>query len=85
MRYLQKAEENIKKDIEKIQIKDDYDDLLTIGITVHKEQNVSKSLLDVLLKSKRIKFLISNDGGKNFNKDLKSLLSDKRNIEFIYA
>lgn len=82
---LQKAEENIKKDIEKIQIKDDYDDLLTIGITVHKEQNVSKSLLDILLKSKRIKFLISNDGGKNFNKDLKSLLSDKRNIEFIYA
>ena len=34
---------------------------------------------------KRIKFLISNDGGKNFNKDLKSLLSDKKNIEFIYA
>lgn len=82
---LQKAEENIKKDIEKIQIKDDYDDLLTIGITVHKEQNLSDSLIGVLLKSKRIKFLISNDGGKNFNKDLKSLLSDKRNIEFIYA
>lgn len=82
---LQKAEENIKKNIEKIQIRDDYDDLLTIGITVHKEQQLSDSLVKVLLESKRIKFLISNDGGKNFNKDLKSLLSNKKNVEFIYA
>lgn len=82
---LQKAEENIKKNIEKIQIRDDYDDLLTIGITVHKEQQLSDSLVKVLLESKRIKFLISNDGGKNFNKELKSLLSDKKNVEFIYA
>lgn len=82
---LQKAEENIKKNIEKIQIRDDYDDLLTIGITVHKEQRLSDSLIEVLLESKRIKFLISNDGGKNFNKDLKSLLGDKKNVEFIYA
>lgn len=82
---LQKAEENIKKNIEKIQIRDDYDDLLTIGITVHKEQQLSDSLVNTLLESKRIKFLISNDGGKNFNKELKMLLGDKRNIEFIYA
>lgn len=82
---LQKAEENIKKNIEKIQIRDDYDDLLTIGITVHKEQQLSNSLIKTLFESKRIKFLISNDGGKNFNKDLKSLLSDKKNVEFIYA
>ena len=82
---LQKAEENIKKNIEKIQIRDDYDDLLTIGITVHKEQQLSDSLVKVLLESKRIKFLISNDGGKNFNKELKSLLSDKKNVEFIYT
>jgi hypothetical protein len=82
---LQKAEENIKKNIEKIQIRDDYDDLLTIGITIHKEQQLSNSLVKTLLESKRIKFLISNDGGKNFNKDLKSLLSNKKNVEFIYA
>lgn len=82
---LQKAEENIKKNIEKIQIRDDYDDLLTIGITIHKEQQLSNSLVKTILESKRIKFLISNDGGKNFNKDLKSLLSNKKNVEFIYA
>lgn len=82
---LQKAEENIKKNIEKIQIRDDYDDLLTIGITIHKEQQLSDSLINALLESKRIKFLISNDGGKNFNKELKTLFGDKRNVEFIYA
>ena len=59
--------------------------MLTIGITCHKEQVLSPSLIQLLSSSKKIKFLISNDAGTNFNKSLKELFKDSPNIEFIYS
>lgn len=70
---------------EKILVDNNFSGLLTIGITCHKEQVLSPSLIQLLSSSKKIKFLISNDAGTNFNKSLKELFKDSSNIEFIYS
>ena len=70
---------------EKILVDNNFSGLLTIGITCHKEQVLSPSLIQLLSSSKKIKFLISNDAGTNFNKSLKELFKDSPNIEFIYS
>lgn len=71
--------------VEKVLIDPNYEGLFTIGITCHKEQTLSPSLINLITSSNNIKFLISNDAGKNYNKGLKTLLKDNPNVQFIYA
>ena len=42
-------------------------------------------MINLITSSNNIKFLISNDAGKNYNKGLKTLLKDNPNVQFIYA
>lgn len=70
---------------EKVLVNSNYNGLFTIGITCHEEQTLSPSLIKLIRSSNNIKFLISNDAGKNYNKHLKNLFRDKSNVEFIYS
>ena len=76
---------NKEKIPEKISLMDDYDSVLTIGITCHGEQILSDSILKLIIKSTKIQFLISNDKGQNFNLSLKEIFKDAPNVKFIYS
>ena len=77
-------EETKKLKPEKIGVYDS-EDLLTIGITVHQEQDLSKSIIEMLSSCKKIQFIISNDAGRDYNNNLKEALKDRENIRIVYA